>query len=93
VREVTPIENIEKMETEINDSTKEVDTNDIEELENLKDELEKLRKDKIQGMITRSRARWVKSEENNFSCFLNLESRNYVEKTINMLKLANGTET
>jgi len=81
------------METEINDSTKEVDTNDIEELENLKDELEKLRKDKIQGMITRSRARWFESEEKNSSYFLNLESRNYVEKTINMLKLANGTET
>jgi len=33
------VERIQKMEIELNDSTQEVDKNDIEELENLKDEL------------------------------------------------------
>ena len=59
----------------------------------IKVNLEGLRKNKVQGIITRSRAKRFEREEKNTKYFLNLENRNYSEKQIGKLILENGTET
>ena len=45
-------------------------------------ELEASRKNRIEGSIIRSRAKWLSEGEKPSKYFLNLESRNYVNKTI-----------
>ena len=44
--------------------------------------LESIRKEKMQGHIVRSRTRWVEEGEKPTKYFCNLESRNYINKTI-----------
>ena len=53
-------------------------------------ELEEIRKEKIEGLITRSRARWYEKGEKTTNYFCNLENRNYVNKTIQELRLDSG---
>lgn len=52
-----------------------------------KQELEQLIAVKTKGAIIRSRARWVEEGEKNTKYFLNLEKRNYVNKTISCLNV------
>ena len=59
----------------------------LDNLEIKNKELEQERKSKIEGLITRSRARWYELGERNSSYFCNLENRNYVNKTIQELSL------
>ena len=55
-----------------------MDLNQIEE----KIELEMIRKEKIQGLLIRSRVRWAEEGENPTKYFYSLESRKYINKTI-----------
>ena len=57
-----------------------IQNNDI--LIQKKMELEASRKNRIEGSIIRSRAKWLNEGEKPSKYFLNLESRNYVNKTI-----------
>ena len=71
---------------------------DIEKLESITDinadlisakktELENLRKEKLQGHIIRSRAKWVEEGEKPTKYFCNLERRNFLNKTIKKVEL------
>ena len=60
-------------------------------LENKRNELEKLREDKMNGVRIRSRANWLKDGERASKFFCNLEKYNFTEKTIKKLKVENGT--
>ena len=59
----------------------------LAQLEEKKRLLENLRKEKLQGTIIRSKALWVDEGEKPTKYFCNLESRNYVNKTIQKLEL------
>lgn len=54
----------------------------FELIEQKKSNLENLRKRKLQGHFIRSRARWIEQREKPTKYFLNLESRNFLNKTI-----------
>ena len=62
----------------------------VDELYNKKQELEKLRKHRLQGNYIRSRAKWVEEGEKPSSYFCKLESRNFTSKIIPQLELGNG---
>ena len=55
---------------------------DLVLIESKKEELENLRKEKLNGIIVRSRVRWAEEGEKPTEYFCSLESRNYVNKTI-----------
>jgi exonuclease III len=62
----------------------------IEQLESLNNELEQVRKQKIDGMIIRSRVKWTELGEKSTKFFCNLENKNYINKSIQELKQENG---
>lgn len=55
---------------------------DIELLDEKKNALENLRKEKLQGHMIRSRALWLEEGEKPSKYFCNLESRNFLNKAI-----------
>ena len=59
---------------------------DISYLDNLKSELEELRKPKIDGLIVRSRVAWHEHGEKNSKYFLSLEKRNANRKSIEYIQ-------
>jgi exonuclease III len=75
--------NLNKLILEIENSIK-LDPNlyvdNIERLDALNNELECLRKQKINGMIIRSRAKWTELGEKSSNYFCNLENKNFVNK-------------
>ena len=74
LREAKLIEEIENLEASG------LHNNDLTELK--KHELESLRQEKLQGLIIRSKSNWVEKGEKPTKYFLNLESRNFLNKTI-----------
>ena len=60
-------------------------------IENKQKALENLRKVKVQGIITRSRVRWIEEGEKPTKYFLSLEKRNFINKMIPMLCTENNT--
>ena len=54
----------------------------FDRLEEKKVALENLRKEYLQGHMIRSRARWIEEGEKPSKYFCNLESRNFLNKTI-----------
>ena len=91
---------IKKKETErqehltdrIGQLEKNLDVNNLEELENLKNELVDLRNKKIEGMNIRSRATWIREGEKGTKYFTNLEKRNYINKAMPILINNEGLE-
>ena len=57
----------------------------IPKVEKLKQELNNLREDKMQGYLVRSRANIIENGEKPSQYFCNLESHNYSSKIINVL--------
>ena len=53
------------------------------------EELENIRKEKIKGIIIRSRVRWAEEGEKPTKYFCNIESRNYINKTITKIEKDN----
>ena len=53
--------------------------------------MEELRNNNIKGNIVRSTLRWLHECEKPITFFCNLESKNYVEKTIKKVQLKNGS--
>ena len=82
-----------KKEEELINEIAELEVNNIIDLnlENKRNELEKLREDKMNGVRIRSRANWLKDGERASKFFCNLEKYNFTEKTIKKLKVENGT--
>ena len=62
-------------------------TTNIDILSEKKTALENFRKEKLQGHMIRSRARWVEEGEKPSKYFCSLESRNYLNKTIRKIEL------
>lgn len=64
---------------------------DVEKIEDCKNELEKLRKEKLNGIMVRARIRWAEEGEKPTKYFCSLESRNYVNKIIPSVHKEDGT--
>ena len=62
----------------------------ITELENQEQKLKEIREKIIEGVMIRSRARWVENGEKPTKYFCGLEKRNYINKTIDKVQLGNG---
>lgn len=69
-----------------------IDDTEIDILRSYKQALETLRSEKIKGNILRSKAQWIESGEKPTQFFLNLENKNYTNKTIPKIVLENGEE-
>lgn len=82
-REGNLIAEIEHLENSVNQ--------DLNLIETKKEELEKVRKEKIQGIIVRSRIKWAEEGEKPTKYFCSLESRNYVNKIIPKIVKEDGT--
>ena len=59
----------------------------IERIKNLKDDLENICKDKIRGMIIRSKVQWLEEGEKPTNFFASLEKKNYTTKLISKLNI------
>ena len=78
------------MENELSES-KDIDSrNLLDSIDRNKGELEEIRRQKIEGVMLRSRARWVEYGEKPTSYFANLEKRNSVNKSIIHLQNSKG---
>lgn len=64
---------------------KNVDDENLQELEMLKAELRAIREKKAEGMMIRSKVRWLNEGERNSKYFCNLENRNFVNKAVSFL--------
>ena len=64
----------------------------VEEYYETKGNWEGLQREKTEGIILRSKAKWAEAGERNTKYFLNLEKRNYNIKYIKKLITENGTE-
>ena len=65
----------------------------FELLESKKEELQNLRKNKIDGMILRSKTKWSIEGERNSKYFCNLEKRHYTDKSFSTLERNDGEIT
>ena len=59
-------------------------------LEQKRRELTDLRTKKVEGLITRSRSRWINEGEKNTKYFCNLERRHFVQKAMCVLQTDSG---
>ena len=62
----------------------------INDIENLKEELTTIRKNKMQGILVRSRAQLIEDDEKPTNFFCNLEKHNYASKIIPKLEKNDG---
>ena len=77
---------MQQLETNL-DATQDIDK--LEAYKTSKKELENIEYTETAGQILRSKARWTEEGEKNSAYFLNLEKRNYLNKTITKLE-SNG---
>ena len=54
-------------------------------------ELEQLRKKKVNGELVRARIQWLSEGEKPSKYFCNLAKKNFIEKTVRNVQLADGT--
>ena len=80
------------LEKKIGDLEKQTNLQESEtlELENYKKELVSIRERRMEGVLLRSRARWIAEGEKVTKYFCSLEKRNYVSKQIRKLTRSNG---
>jgi hypothetical protein len=81
------LEHIKQMENNLNCSSE----SDEHNLNQYKRELFELRQKKLDGMIIRSRARWIGDSEKNSKYFCSLEKRNFVQKAMHFLETEDGS--
>lgn len=65
---------------------------DLSVLQDLKENLETVRNEKLKGSIIRSRVQWIEEGEKPNKYFLNLENHNFENKTISRLIDKSGNE-
>ena len=78
------------LKREISELEKKVDENNLQTLEMKKEQLQDLRKTKTEGMIVRSRAKWIQEGEKPSRYFCSLESRNFTQKAMNYIETDDG---
>ena len=77
------LRNIETLEANLTN-------NNLNQVEDLKEELKTLRKKKMQGILVRSRAKIINDDEKPSNYFCNLEKYNYSSKIIPKLDMEDG---
>lgn len=80
-------------EEQLQEEIKELEESDVLNLTRIelkKNELQAIRKEKLQGIMVRARLRWAEQGEKPTKYFCSLESRNYVNKTISKLIKEDG---
>ena len=84
----------EKKEKELISSIEYLEGNlssaNLDEIEILKEELQNIRKSKMQGFLVRARAKIIEDDEKPSNFFCNLEKHNYTSKIIPKLETNNG---
>ena len=80
----------EKLQVEIKALEQDFNIDMLDILEQKKIELQNLRKEKLEGVIIRSRTRWAEEGEKPTKYFCSLESRNFINKTIPKLNWKMG---
>ena len=83
-REGKLIKEIELLNTSLLSTT---NIEQFEKLKNLNFDLENIRKDKIKGMILRSKIQWLEEGEKPTSFFASLEKKNYTTKLISKINI------
>ena len=83
---------IKQLEDEINNEISNIDDEKILNLSRKKPILTDIRKEKIEGVMLRSRSRYQDLGEKPSKYFFNLENRNFYNKTINKIIESDGTE-
>ena len=69
------------------------DENTIDLFNSTKEEIQKIDNHRLEGVIVRSRTKWIEDGEKNTSYFLSLEKRNYQNKLITQVQTETGTIT
>ena len=86
---------IRKLEKTLNDEIAEIEQNiddsNVHTLDNKKRELENIRRAKVDGMIVRSKAKYIEEGEKNTKYFSNLEKKHNTEKCMSILELDDGS--
>ena len=77
------ISNIESLESNLTDTN-------LNEIENLKEELYRIRKNKMEGVLVRARAKIIEDDEKPTNFFCNLEKYNYTSKIVSKLETNDG---
>ena len=83
---------IKQLEDEINNDFSNIDDEKILNLSQKKTILSDIRKEKIEGVMLRSRSRYQDLGEKPSKYFFNLENRNFVNKAMNKIIENDGTE-
>ena len=83
---------IKQLEDEINNDFSNIDDEKILNLSQKKTILTDIRKEKIEGVMLRSRSRYQDLGEKPSKYFFNLENRNFVNKAMNEIIENDGTE-
>ena len=83
---------IERLEQEISNNLLCTDYNNMQLLEQKKNSLINIRRNKIEGAMLRSKCRYQDLGEKPSKYFFNLENKNYTSKVINKLVSDEGTE-
>lgn len=92
IEEIKLEKEIEILEQEINDNIGTIDHEKFQILEQKKTNLVNIRRQKIEGVMLRSKCRYQDLGEKPTKYFLNLENRNYTNKTISKLIDEDGKE-
>ena len=92
MEERTIEEDVKLLETEVGRQFQTVPEARIDELRDKKKLLQEIRANKVEGIILRSKARWIDQGEKPTKYFLNLEKRNYVSKLIPKIITEDGIE-
>ena len=77
------ISNIECLESNLTDTN-------LNEIDNLKEELYRIRKNKMEGVLVRARAKIIEDDEKPTNFFCNLEKYNYTSKVVSKLETNDG---
>ena len=83
MKEENLMNEIGKLETNVEENT-------MIQLEELKTQLQEIRDKRIEGMLVRSRVRWMQDGEKGSKYFCNLEKRNFVDKSLGFIEKENG---
>ena len=67
-----------------------INANNVTLLEEKKPELQAIRNSRLEGMIVRSRVKWLQVGEKASRYFCNLENRNYTSKSMCFIQRNNG---
>ena len=65
-------------------------TANLDEIETLKEELQNIRKNKMQGVLVRSRAKIIEEDKKPTTFFCNLEKYNYTSKIVPKIETDDG---